>query len=144
MIPQLLLQISKIALQWGLHPEIAARFVVINKILSLWGLTPLVLVSGYRDAEKQRMLRENWDAGREVYPVGMPVVRPACDSNHTVTMGGLPASLAFDATGSPQTKELFARLWTIFNGAKWGGWFANPDPNHYHASMMFTQRNPIC
>ena len=141
---KLLAEIGQIIWKWQLHPEVAARFAVINMILQIIGYPGLEIVSGYRDARLQAQLWENWNAGLEIHPVGMPATEPACDSMHLVTQGGFPASLAFDAIGEFNSKEVFAYLWEIFQDARWGGWFEKPDPNHYDAYMPFTQRNPIC
>ena len=144
MAQQLLQQIGALILRHGLHAEVAARFVVINALLQIMGFSKLEIISGYRDQRKQEQLLANWNAGYEVYPVGMPASKPACNSQHTVTQAGLPAATGFDAAGDPRTQEMFARLWVVFQGARWGGWFDNPDPNHYDASQPFTTKHPIC
>ena len=144
MVNQIAARTIELMLRWGFHGEIAARIAVINTILQLMGLTAITVISGYRDPLLQEKLLANWQAGREVYPVGMPAEKPACDSTHSTTMGGYPAATGFDVSGNAASRNTFTILWKIFSGARWGGDFDNPDPNHYDAHMPFVERHPIC
>lgn len=132
-------------MRWGLHPEIALRLVVISYMLEAAGIPAPTIISGYRSAEKQKCLLQNWTAGRIVnQDCSMPTVKPACRSTHTGQFMGAPSATGVDLKMSRTTQFYFKPLWLLFNGARWGGDFAIPDPNHYDAPIIGVSLQKIC
>jgi hypothetical protein len=114
--------------EWGVFPEVAARIGVVSVIMEIFGQEMPTIVSGFRSIEKQRCLRVNWDAGRQVnFECSMPVARPATRSFHT---GGL----AVDVRVRDPGYAMFKRLWMMMPGAVWGG---PTDPGHFHYKLPF-------
>lgn len=115
-----------LASYYGLEMSFAARASLLYAYLWFEGLTPNI-TSGYRDPQKQKALRDAWDAGNRA---GL-VRRPAETSLHSRIDGrGNPASLAIDIT---TTDNNYAGKIAKHLNIGWGGDFQGNgfDPVHY-------------
>ena len=131
--------------RWRIHPDVAARYLILDELLRLRGQTAPKVISGGRTETEQRKLLANWMAGRPIYPeVGMPAVKPACRSRHLTTYFGVTAGSAIDVDRTTGNFEAFSRWWPAFPGSRWGGSFSNPDPNHFDVWLPGMREVSIC
>lgn len=107
--------------KWGLAGEAAARVGVIFALADAFGQPHATIISGRRDAAKQRCLLENWQAGyQKNKSCSMPVAKPANPSYH---LNGLAVDVRRQAPGY----DFFRSLWLAMPYGQ------NPsnDPNHF-------------
>lgn len=129
--------------QYGLHPEVAARYSLVKEYMLATGRKPPSIISGYRSTSKQRCLKENWLAGyRKNAACDMPISQPACRSWHMNTVAGVPASLAIDVYSRAPDLPYFGQLWKQMPYGKAGSSFG--DPNHFHVELPFHRPPSIC
>lgn len=109
----------------GAASDAAKPFALLYGLASAYGYSPRI-TSIFRDPEKQRRMRERWDAGDRS---GLRA-RPAVNSKHIETDWlGRPASEAMDmVTTNDQAVARIATEW-LDMGA--GQFFNTPDPGHY-------------
>lgn len=109
--------------QWGLDSSFSSKVSLFYAYLLQYGLNP-VITSGFRSPDKQKELIRRWEAGDKSV-----VVKPAENSQHSITKWGAPASQAIDiSTNNP---ELAARI-ALAVGIKAGYYFKNPDRVHFY------------
>jgi hypothetical protein len=112
--------------EFGLDPGFALIAALLYVALHAAGLKPRI-TSGFRDPEKQKAMREAWDAGQRK---GL-VVRPADPkkSGHTqMTWLGKPGSRAIDIVTN--NNKLAADIGRAL-GLRAGYYFTTSDPGHF-------------
>ncbi len=128
---------------WNLHPECAIRYAFIAELMLYAGYKPPGIISGYRSRSKQKCLLENWEYQyRFNGDCSIPASKPACRSWHTVTVAGVPASLAIDLSRNAPDLPIFANLWKRFPYGRDGSAFG--DPNHFDVELPLHQPSSIC
>jgi hypothetical protein len=110
--------------KWGLSDSLAEKIALLL-LYSHFYQNPGTITSGFRDPEKQKRLRELWDAGNRE---GLRA-RPAVNSLHTLTgWFGSPDASAVDVVFPDQ--NLAGQIAPFF-GLKWGGNFSSRDDVHF-------------
>lgn len=114
------------ALRWKISLDLAYRL----DELQGWGfdnlglLFPgLYIISGFRSSDEQLLVNP-------FAPLSQHTVCPALAVD--VRVGTVPASLT-----EPQTFSALGLAWEGFGG-RWGGRFADPDPNHFGSAIDVT------
>lgn len=102
----------------GLNERTAERFAYLTWWGEHYGVKTPAIVSGSRSGFKQKVMRVKWDLGMR----GGMVARPAEDSAHET-------GDAFDLQNTGAL-HMFGKL-APYAGLRWGGNFADPDPNHF-------------
>lgn len=119
----------ELVLKWKLNPETAVRLAIVRAISTIAGEPFPEPISGFRSPARQRCLKENWDAGRQVNKAcSMPAFAPARASFHTIGQA-FDLKQPLGAVG----RSVWTQLGHSVDGASFG------DPNHYHTLKPFSK-----